>query len=261
MSNAALAQRIVEIASGPGPADSEVLEVSCGAGRILTALKERGRRVTGTNFGSYEDAPEDIPIRDGVSLLEGLPFDDASFDTVIAMEVIEHVENHRRAIAELGRVLRPGGRLILSFPNVHRVSSRISFLFSGLHKPKRKLVGFDIPIEKSFAFHNYVPLLPTFSYLLEAHGLRIEEFHGFHVKLKSLALYALLYIPGAISTAYRLLVRERHLKRTGHARVMRRWLMSQPVQCAENLIVVARKDREGTEATPEAEQHLPHWAK
>lgn len=45
-----------------------------------------------------------------------LPFRDASFDLVSAFDVVEHCEPESRALAELGRVLAPGGRLLLSVP-------------------------------------------------------------------------------------------------------------------------------------------------
>lgn len=48
--------------------------------------------------------------------ITGLPFDAACFDLVVACDVIEHVDDDRRAFAELSRVLKPGGRLIFSVP-------------------------------------------------------------------------------------------------------------------------------------------------
>lgn len=48
--------------------------------------------------------------------ITALPFADASFDLVVACDVIEHVEDDRRVFSELRRVLKPGGRLIFSVP-------------------------------------------------------------------------------------------------------------------------------------------------
>lgn len=48
---------------------------------------------------------------------EAIPFPDESFDTVLMIEVIEHVEGDRQTLKEIRRVLRPGGRLILATPN------------------------------------------------------------------------------------------------------------------------------------------------
>jgi SAM-dependent methyltransferase len=52
-----------------------------------------------------------------------LPFDDASFDTVLSNQVGEHVPDPGAFFAELARVLRPGGRLILTVPFSHRIHS------------------------------------------------------------------------------------------------------------------------------------------
>jgi len=260
LSNAALARKLADLAAACSRPGADILEVSCGEGRVLAALKAKGFAVAGTNFGNYPDAPADIPITNGVSLLEGLPFDGEAFDTVIAMEVIEHIENHRKAIAEMARVLRPGGRAILTFPNGHRVASRLSFFLYGIRKPKRKLIGFDTPIEKSFAFHNHVPELPTLAYLLSAHGLEVETLKASSIKAKSYLLYALLWIPGALALANRLMLREKHLIRTGHSRLLWRWMMSPAVQCGESLIVVARKTGRAPAADGQANKHLPRWA-
>src|SRR4051794_12824009 len=48
--------------------------------------------------------------------LENLPFDDASFDTILCNAVLEHVEHVDRVVAELARVLRPGGHAVIAIP-------------------------------------------------------------------------------------------------------------------------------------------------
>ena len=58
----------------------------------------------------------------------GLPFGDASFDVVVCMEVIEHVTETRQFAAELHRVLKPGGRLILSTPNLVGLWNRLGMV-------------------------------------------------------------------------------------------------------------------------------------
>jgi SAM-dependent methyltransferase len=53
--------------------------------------------------------------------LEALPLRQASVDTVLSLEVLEYVKRPQEALAEMHRVLRPGGHLLLSVPFVHRV--------------------------------------------------------------------------------------------------------------------------------------------
>jgi SAM-dependent methyltransferase len=59
---------------------------------------------------------------------EPLPFEDASFDAVVAGELFEHLQFPDALIAEIRRVLRPGGVLVGSVPNAFRLQSRLRFL-------------------------------------------------------------------------------------------------------------------------------------
>ena len=59
---------------------------------------------------------------------EPLPFDDESFDVVVAGELIEHVRDPASFVGEAVRVLRRGGRLVGSTPNSYRVQGRLRFL-------------------------------------------------------------------------------------------------------------------------------------
>ena len=59
---------------------------------------------------------------------EPLPFADASFDAVVAGELFEHLQFPDALVAEIGRVLRPGGALAGSVPNAFRLQSRLRFL-------------------------------------------------------------------------------------------------------------------------------------
>ena len=59
---------------------------------------------------------------------EPLPFDDASFDAVVAGELFEHLQFPDALVAEIRRVLRPGGVLVGSVPNAFRLQSRLRFL-------------------------------------------------------------------------------------------------------------------------------------
>jgi SAM-dependent methyltransferase len=59
---------------------------------------------------------------------EPLPFEDESFDVVVAGELLEHVRFPDRLVAEVRRVVRPGGTFVGSVPNVFRLKSRLRFL-------------------------------------------------------------------------------------------------------------------------------------
>ena len=60
-----------------------------------------------------------------------LPFGDAEFDAVLAVEVVEHMDGQRAFFDEVRRVLKPGGCLAFTTPNILSLKSRVIFLFSG----------------------------------------------------------------------------------------------------------------------------------
>lgn len=103
---------------------ASVLDVGCQLGALPIALSERGASVTGLDVdpGLIEGATLRARCYGAeVSLVratgEALPFEDARFDAVTFVDVIEHVRDPRAAVREIARVLRPGGTLYLFGPN------------------------------------------------------------------------------------------------------------------------------------------------
>jgi 2-polyprenyl-3-methyl-5-hydroxy-6-metoxy-1,4-benzoquinol methylase len=60
-----------------------------------------------------------------------LQFADDTFDIVICMEVIEHVADQKQLVAEIARILKPGGRVLITTPNTLNINSRLQYLFTG----------------------------------------------------------------------------------------------------------------------------------
>jgi len=92
-----------------------VLEAGCGKGRFLKVVKAARPDVqcTGVDPASRlaSHLPPDIPALQGT--LESIPLPDDSFDVVFSVEALEHSPNPERAVEELIRVARPGGRVII----------------------------------------------------------------------------------------------------------------------------------------------------
>lgn len=114
------------IAGGEGiGADHRGLVVGCGRGmEALYLHRVLGASVTGTDLVLRLD---DIVQRQASSRLRfleadvhALPFNDESFDFVFFHHVLEHVADPERSVAEVARVLRPGGLMYLGTPNRHR---------------------------------------------------------------------------------------------------------------------------------------------
>lgn len=112
-------------------AGSKVIDVGCGAGRHTFEAFRRGADVVGfdQNAADLNDVDAilqamaeqgEAPASAKGEAVKGdaldLPYPDATFDCVIASEILEHVPEDDRAIAELVRVLKPGGALAITVP-------------------------------------------------------------------------------------------------------------------------------------------------
>ncbi len=105
-----------------------ILEIGCGRGGFacwLASQKERPSELVASDFSisaiqkgrAFADEHGISGIRWEIGDIQAIAHPDASFDTVISCETVEHVREPRRALCELARVLRPGGRLFLTTPN------------------------------------------------------------------------------------------------------------------------------------------------
>lgn len=119
------------------------LDLGCYDGQFLDALRPKGiGRLVGVDVcgPAIERARAKRP---GIEFYhmpadQGLPFPDASFDSVSLLDVLEHVADQRRLLAEVRRVLAPQGRLIVTVPGSHVFSfldvGNLKFRFPRLHR-------------------------------------------------------------------------------------------------------------------------------
>jgi SAM-dependent methyltransferase len=115
-----IAKRVALVLDVVGQREARILDCGCGAGHYLPALAERGARAYGVEFlDTKVEAARSLGLGGKVvrADLEDLPFASASFDAVMFNEVLEHVPDDGRALAEAHRVLVPGGDLCVFSPN------------------------------------------------------------------------------------------------------------------------------------------------
>jgi SAM-dependent methyltransferase len=106
-----------------------VLDLGCGAGRFLAALREAGADPVGVELAeaALERARANVPAAD-LRLVEedgSLPLEHGSVDLVWCSEVLEHVADTEHVLLEVRRVLRPDGRLLVTVPYHGRVKAAL----------------------------------------------------------------------------------------------------------------------------------------
>jgi ubiquinone/menaquinone biosynthesis C-methylase UbiE len=121
---------------------------------------------------SIEGSPLSNKIRIAEMSAEELDFDDGTFDAVTTIEVLEHVTNLDRAIAEIQRVLKPGGQFLITSPNRYFPFETHGFLINGrrhapLHGP---FLPWIVPLHdrladaRSFTVRGLTPVIERYGF-------------------------------------------------------------------------------------------------
>jgi 2-polyprenyl-3-methyl-5-hydroxy-6-metoxy-1,4-benzoquinol methylase len=217
------------------PKGSTVLDAPCGGGSLAASLREAGYDAHGVDIGGAGAALLGAAYHDA-DLNGRLPFGDALFDVVLSIEGIEHLEDRYRYLRELHRVLRPGGTLILTTPNIVSVRSRVRFFGSGFyHRDARPLRETD----PSPFHHIALSTLADLRYALHTTGFRLTGVSHTHIKPISY-LYGWLVPWMWLYTAIAFRKEKDAVQRRAN-RVIRSALFSKSVLFGENLLLRAAK--------------------
>ncbi len=158
-----------------------LLDVPAGAGGYSKQLGQLGYRVVSMDLLPPAHRARPLSwVRADAN--QPFPFAAASFDYVLSREGIEHLENQVGFIRECARVLRPGGTIAITTPNLMHLSARVSYLLSGQRNLKRGLINEVQTLRLSrgpHLYHGHVFMIDYFRlrYLLRLAGFDQIEVH------------------------------------------------------------------------------------
>lgn len=141
-----------------------ILDVPAGSGGFAEMMSREGASCVAADINSSRARCPFVVC----DMNRPLPFADGSFDVVTCVEGIEHTQNAFQLVAEFSRVLKPGGRLAASTPNMQNLRSRLKFLVRGT------LFWFD---PREIIGVGHVNVVPWFllRHILEKSGFEVAQ--------------------------------------------------------------------------------------
>ena len=150
-----------------------LLDVGCAGGEISVLLAQSGWQVEGLEREPSLVAQAEtrgIPVQRAEFDREAFPWAAGTFEAVVAGEVIEHVVDTDHVLAEIARVLRPDGVLVITTPNLASLENRVRLLLG------RYPMWMDHRVEGTGHLRYYTPAILRAQ--LEQHGFRVDRHVG-----------------------------------------------------------------------------------
>jgi SAM-dependent methyltransferase len=172
------------------PARARVLDAGCGEGILVEEFHDR-LAIEGIDSHYQSDR-----VRRGS--VTALPYPDGSFDHALCLDVLEHLsfEDQDRALAELFRVIRPGGGLLVTVPNLAHLQSRVHFALGGrlirtaspTKHPGDRPIGEYLDLARRAGFrlidrHGIFPTVPILTRAIRKSPARLEPLHRLLTRL------------------------------------------------------------------------------
>lgn len=175
---------------GALPADARVLDAGCGEGVLVDEFRSR-LQIEGID-PNYSSAY----VRR--ASLTALPYADGTFSHALCLDVLEHLsfEEQPQALAELFRVLAPGGELFVTVPNLAHLQSRVHFALTGrlirtaspLKHPGDRPLADYVTLARQAGFRvidvsGIFPTVPLLTRLIRRHPSRLLPLHRLLTRL------------------------------------------------------------------------------
>lgn len=217
-----------------------VLDLPCGEGAFAERIMERGFKVW---------AGDVVPILrvPGVEFKQcdmnaPLPFPDETFDAVVCIDGIEHIERPFDFVRECARVVRDDGALLVSTPNISALRSRWRWLLTGFHNKGKSPLNEGKP---SPLHHIGLLSFPDLRYMLHTNGFRIDAIRSNRIKAVSW-LYSPLVALCAPVTAIVFRGEEKDVDQRTRNREIFRQMFSRAVAFGETLVIRASRRKRGS---------------
>ena len=214
---------------------ASIVDAPCGDGALARAFHENGFQILGVDIET--DAQTSLGgAFHRADLNMKLPLPDDTYDLVVSVEGIEHLENPHMFLREVHRILKKEGRLVLTTPNVVSLRSRVRFMGSGFfHRD-------SMPLNETARHplhHIGLRSFPQLRYDLHTLGFQLLDVSSTHAKPIS-------YIYGIFAPwmfLYTLIAfrKEKDQVQRKRNREILRTLYSKPLLFGENLLLLARK--------------------
>lgn len=156
----------------PWVAGRRVLDVACGAGYGSALMARTAAAVTGVDISADAVAHARATYA-GIANLDfteasctGLPFAEAAFDCVVSFETLEHIREQPEFMAEVHRVLTPGGLFLVSTPNKAEYSDKRGYA-NAFHVKELYRAEFDALLGTRFAHRRWLSQRNAFVSLIE----------------------------------------------------------------------------------------------
>lgn len=221
-------------------APGKVLDAPCGGGALASRMSDAGFAVIGLDIdpldtqGKFEFRRADLGVR--------LPIGDAEVDTVVSVEGIEHLERPFDFVRECCRVLRDGGLLIMTTPNISSLRSRWRWFLTGFHHKAKYALDETNP---SPLHHINMLSYHRLRYILHTNGFRIEAVTTNRIRPMSWLYVPVVPLAYAVSRLGIAMARPQEINRTISLDVLAN-MMSRDLLFGELMVMVARKAAVGS---------------
>lgn len=202
-------RKVFEILTGEDLRGRNIVDIGAGEGFFCRILGDHIREryavppteiLRGCDLHPEAFLYKEVPC-DKIDANGRLPYDDGTFDAATCIEVIEHLEDQFLLVRELFRIIRPGGKAVVTTPNLMNINSRIRQFYSGFG-----LLYNPLPLKSVHPVHLDGHIHPvTFyyvAYMFHRAGFRQVTVHFDRHKRSAMAWSLFLYVP--ILLAYKI---------------------------------------------------------